>query len=298
MNLSCNVIRDLLPLYVEELASTDTRALVEAHTAECESCREALEKMGRKPKTQLPSDVSALRQVKKGILRRRNLTGWLAFLAAATLLLGVFLYLTAPEYLSAQKAVAAVRELEDGSIVVDFREKVSRVSTERINIPADEGGGQGLILIAWNSRLDRILPGIHRQQSLNVSPQEICRIWYSSTGEEEEDTLLWGQKMSGGVITLPRLVLMYYFMISIGAAAVLTALSVALRKKKYGNLLTVPAMFFWCFAGAEWIGTGGQMVNYNISSLLSGILLLALLGTGMLYCAARVWALHRQDTRI
>ncbi len=35
MKLSCNIIRDLLPLYVEGLASEDTRKAVEEHIAAC-----------------------------------------------------------------------------------------------------------------------------------------------------------------------------------------------------------------------------------------------------------------------
>ena len=39
MKLDCDVIRDLLPLYAEKLASPASSALVEQHLAECEACR-------------------------------------------------------------------------------------------------------------------------------------------------------------------------------------------------------------------------------------------------------------------
>ena len=38
MKISCNIIRDLLPLYAEDLASEDTRLLVEEHLCDCETC--------------------------------------------------------------------------------------------------------------------------------------------------------------------------------------------------------------------------------------------------------------------
>ena len=39
MKLDCCVVNDLLPLYVEEILSDETAALVKAHLEECEKCR-------------------------------------------------------------------------------------------------------------------------------------------------------------------------------------------------------------------------------------------------------------------
>ena len=43
--MECDVIRDLLPLYAEKIASPATNALVEQHLAECPDCRAQLEQM-------------------------------------------------------------------------------------------------------------------------------------------------------------------------------------------------------------------------------------------------------------
>lgn len=45
MKMECEVIRDLLPLYAEKIASPATNALVEEHLAQCERCRTELEQM-------------------------------------------------------------------------------------------------------------------------------------------------------------------------------------------------------------------------------------------------------------
>ena len=45
MKLECDVIRDLLPLYAEKLASPASSALVEQHLAACPACRAELEQM-------------------------------------------------------------------------------------------------------------------------------------------------------------------------------------------------------------------------------------------------------------
>lgn len=45
MKISCEVVEDLLPLYVDGVASEESRRLVEEHAAECENCRRLLEEM-------------------------------------------------------------------------------------------------------------------------------------------------------------------------------------------------------------------------------------------------------------
>ena len=45
MDISCNIIRDLLPLYAEDLTSAVSRTLVEEHPPACEDCRRQLEEL-------------------------------------------------------------------------------------------------------------------------------------------------------------------------------------------------------------------------------------------------------------
>lgn len=43
--LKCEVIKDLLPLYLDEVCSNESRELVEEHLKHCESCRQEAESM-------------------------------------------------------------------------------------------------------------------------------------------------------------------------------------------------------------------------------------------------------------
>lgn len=45
MTISCSIADDLLPLYVEDACSQDSRAALEAHLAQCAACREKLSRM-------------------------------------------------------------------------------------------------------------------------------------------------------------------------------------------------------------------------------------------------------------
>lgn len=45
MSQNCNIVRDLLPLYVEKMLSADSQAFVEDHLKDCEDCRKELESL-------------------------------------------------------------------------------------------------------------------------------------------------------------------------------------------------------------------------------------------------------------
>lgn len=51
MKQQCSVVRDLLPLYLEEMTSADTAAFLQTHLKECPDCAAALEAMRRKDPT-------------------------------------------------------------------------------------------------------------------------------------------------------------------------------------------------------------------------------------------------------
>ena len=69
MKHECDIVRDLMPLYVDGTASEKSRAMVEEHVGECEPCREMLDEMRQEVKPEAPKE-QAERLVKKLRLRR------------------------------------------------------------------------------------------------------------------------------------------------------------------------------------------------------------------------------------
>ena len=76
MKLNCNIVDDLLPLYLEDICSDDSKAALERHLQECCACREKLARMKNsdilykveKPEVQLPVAEYA-RKVKRHRVR-------------------------------------------------------------------------------------------------------------------------------------------------------------------------------------------------------------------------------------
>lgn len=58
MEITCNIIKDLLPLYAENIANDDTKDMIEEHLKGCTSCMQKLEQMQQNTQTQiLPKEI-------------------------------------------------------------------------------------------------------------------------------------------------------------------------------------------------------------------------------------------------
>lgn len=89
----CGIIKDLLPLYAEELASEESAALVRTHLETCEDCRKAYEQMKAPVKAE---PAAPLITVRKAVKKRGLLIAGLIACLVAALLVGAFARLTKP----------------------------------------------------------------------------------------------------------------------------------------------------------------------------------------------------------
>ena len=97
MKISCNVAGDLLPLYVDECCSDDSRLLLEEHLIECQACGEKYERMKRKDYLSTSTEAGAgqtarINAYAKKIRRRRTIFRILT--PIAVLLLALLLSVT------------------------------------------------------------------------------------------------------------------------------------------------------------------------------------------------------------
>lgn len=91
--IPCSVIQDLLPLYLEEAVSRETKDAVQAHLQNCTDCRKEAELLQRQ--VVLPSNIEAraqdtapLYRIKRTLCRKRVLMALLTAALCATLLIG------------------------------------------------------------------------------------------------------------------------------------------------------------------------------------------------------------------
>lgn len=129
----CNIVRDLMPLVLDRVASDESREIVENHIASCEACGRQYEAM----KTELPEGTraayeeeqrkfaEALRTVKKKRLKRRITAIALAFvLCMAAAFGGLYaydrLYNRYSVAVDNQLYALSCVQLRDGRIVVSI----------------------------------------------------------------------------------------------------------------------------------------------------------------------------------
>lgn len=74
MKITCNIINDLLPLYVDHLCSQDTAAFIEEHLQSCDQCKHLLEMFQTEIKSPAVIDAATFAQAKKpfAVIAKKN----------------------------------------------------------------------------------------------------------------------------------------------------------------------------------------------------------------------------------
>ncbi len=220
MKLPCAVIRDLLPLYAENMVEPNTRALIEQHLTECPDCRKRLSETETSAGPPVET-VKPLQSLKKQIRKRRR---YAAIIAALCVFVAVYTYfyhendmrlVPWEEGLIEVKGVearpfeevngegAAVVESQSSTVDVLILRADSRINGWQESFFRDDDGTGTLLLQAWTSQR----PGAARDYTEMVFYPIPDRLIYED-GDQQE--LLWGEPLNGGVETLPRLALGYY----------------------------------------------------------------------------------------
>ena len=219
MKVTCNVIRDLLPLYAEDMVSEDTRRLVEEHIASCDDCKKQLAEMGAPHDLPTDIDTAPLKKIKAALRKNRlhAVISAVMFTLAAAVAAAAFL--TAPRYIPYSESTVSIEEKSDGTVLALFSEEVSGFYADHFT--AQIGYGQAYHITAWDNLWNRyIYKKPLRSAVLNTGGETVAAVYYYDITRRSGhvisggacDILIYGhnQTPDGGVATLPRLVLGYY----------------------------------------------------------------------------------------
>jgi len=238
MRNECNIIRDLLPLYAENMVSPDTRLFVEEHLKECKTCQNELAQLEEPQTIQVKEDALPLITLKRKLFAKKVQTIAFTMILVIVLLVSMFAFLDAPEYFLYSPELIELNENPDGSITLTFDKSVTDFSCTFCEEPLDEfssaeNSGYNYHIEAWTSTWDK---WFSKRSSLSttIKPEKDLpyKIFYTSNNGQE-DVCLYGQSNlnNGGVITLPRLSLGYYLILAVFTFAALFALRFIVRKK-------------------------------------------------------------------
>ena len=97
MEKECEIIKDLLPSYVENLSSNQTKEIIHNHVENCENCKQILEmlqknnnNMKKRKKMEEEHEVDSLKKYRKKMLKLRSIT-ILLLLIIMTVFIGIII---------------------------------------------------------------------------------------------------------------------------------------------------------------------------------------------------------------
>ena len=320
MNKDCSIVQDLLPLYAEDMLREGTKEYVDGHLAQCEACRAELAAL-KADVTPAPVNAQPLRSLKKQLRRKKFTAVLLAVTLALTLAAAEFAYLTAPQYLPYSETEWTVARADGAvtaegladlsgveSISVNLLTPVS--GTEVTSTQEPDSGKTVYFITAWRTPLDTwrgafdeakdapsatntaermqreadtlqgALGKVESARTLFTLDTENCAAVYYSPNNGQDDVLLCGSR-DGGIISMPRLALGYYVLLSL---ALLIPLSIAFflcRRKKAGKALGHLALIPACYLTGHLLVKGFVTTSYQMQRDFSLIVL-----TGALLYAA------------
>ena len=319
MDISCDIIRDLLPLYAEDLVSEDSRKLVDDHLCTCDPCTKQLGILKKAAVIPIEVETKSLKRVEHTIRGRRILAVLTAVMFVATILLSIVLLLDARVYLTAEQAVESVEALEDGSLRIHTADIVSGTGSLGDGNPhsSELSGNYGIIMSA---RLGSLLNPTKRQD-YNDLPEEMQEIidpqdwgakiyqlpggassqnfWYCNPWTGRGETLLWdaGNSYDGEPLGDVNFHLAYYFCILIGVSAILFLIAHINEKKWFAEIIARVAIFTGCNAVSLLIVTAGQFMEIwgEFTAGMVNSLVHAVPMTITVLLARRLRRLNKQD---
>lgn len=237
MRNECNIIRDILPLYLENMVSDDTTEFVKEHLENCNECRNEYEGM-KEPKVIQPNvDTAPLVKLKRKIWGKRIQTVIFTAILAIAIVVSAFAVLSAPVYFPYSDNLCSVTENADQSITITFDEKVTGYSCDVYLTPDSENEAadreQYYSVEAWTSLWDEWFSDRGIQSVTIQADENLPFTVYYVSNNHEEDVCIYGRPLTenGGVITLPRLALGYYLILAVLCFGVLFIVWFIVRRK-------------------------------------------------------------------
>lgn len=284
MKHECSIVRDLLPLYAENMVSGDTSQFVKAHLDTCAECRKIYEDCKQPQITSEPEPEVPLTSLRRKLMIRKIQTILFTAITVIALLVSAFAVLDAPAYYPYTPELLSITENEDQSISITFDKAVTDYSCRYVPSP-DASTPSHYSIEAWSSQWDKWFSN-RGTQTVTLQPRDDSPLSvYYISNNGEEDVCIYGQELvqNGGMVTLPRLALVYYLEFAvIFFGAMLIVWFVVRRKTRAKIWVERIALYPACYGLSHLIVVGFPTVSYSMTRDFALIVFISIL----LYCGA------------
>lgn len=299
MRNECNIIRDLLPLYAENMVSSDTAAFVEEHLEGCETCRKEYERMKEPQPTQEISDAAPLLKLSRKMKIKRIQTMALTAVFVIALFVSAFAVLDAPIYLPYSEELMTVEPVGNSGLCITFDKAVTDFD---YTIYPDPDGKNFYYcdIEAWTSLWDKWFSKGKGELTAMIVPKEPYPIMVEYLPNDgTENIRVYGTMSVDKGIPLPRLALGYYLILAAAALAVLGIIWLLVRKKAevrvwIERILLYPVAYII----SHCIVSGINWASYSLPRDFSLIVFISILLYSGLMLAHNIWRLQREIKEI
>lgn len=313
MKIPCSVVRDLLPLYAEEMTEEETRTLVDEHLEECSECSKRLEEI--RAAAAVPAENTAvdtakpLLALKKTINKRRRITAAIAALCVFILLFSAFhrinewhqvpweeglIQVTGVEKMAdVEKRNSPFPEEEEAirlpdesmGLTIQFDSKISGIHS---TMEKNENGTTEIIQ-GWSSNPNKKLTGDYSECSINPVPDRL--LYDTGSGQ----ILLWGEPMDGSLVVMPRLALASYAILACCLASLSALLWFLFRNRQCASILRQVFFAPVSYLAGHLLIKGFHARTFFLEDDLGSILLVGAAVYALLTLGWTAWQQRKRD---
>lgn len=270
----CGIVKDLLPLVAEDMASNETKAFVAAHIETCEACKKELKAL----KSPVETDPAApLKSVRKSVKRHGWLIAGLIACLSLAVCIGIFARITRPIAIhTAEDAFISVKlvpmDYNSDLAASEEDEEDENIENPVVSVPIICETSEGLALklaskpgvwdqalhegnvvsiSAYTTVLDRWFLNVPHTSDLIIPLEDVDAVYLEPYNNTERVLLFAREGYTGeSGFALRRLVMNYYLAIAVMLSVILFVpwLILAIAKKRrarriVGTILLVPLCF-------------------------------------------------------
>lgn len=191
--ITCDIINDILPLYVDDVVSMDTRTMVEEHLAECENCKKEAEAMSKAIKIPIHKTVEkeqaeVLNNLKKTFKNKKIRISIISVLATAGVLAGAYSALMLPKiYIPYEEKDFSI-EIIDGNVYANYKGAKEYYGSVTIDPTKNKKTAFYLYTNPWNTYIQPLFKKEKEEPLIYIGKaDEIKEIYYGKFDLPQED---------------------------------------------------------------------------------------------------------------
>ena len=296
MKTECSIVRDLLPLYAEDMVSEDTRAFIDGHLEHCEECRRQLSEIKEPETVRLPEEEVPLTKLRSGLRRKKTGIIVLTVLISLVLILSAVTAFTSPSYYRYEDGLITVTENANGTVTLDFRDDVRFYNCDMFT---DPDGMLIYTISAYTTALEEWLGRVSMNAPLTIPTDGPEMLIYYTENTGSDSILLYTNsdtQIGFGMQVLPRLALGYYVILAAVFLAILVILRLVMRKNErmrsvLNTLILVPVSYI----ASHLIVSGFDSRTYSMVSDFAFIVVISFVIFAALYTLLRLVKKRRDN---